>query len=59
MDKAYVRESEVPFTLRLHQPGSPVTEMAIFMSVQAYLYGLYSLIRYLWLNKTGAKVKNT
>jgi len=57
LDKIFVKESEEPMAAKLHKEGTPVVEMGIFMAVFAYLFGFYSLVRHLYNNGTGPKVK--
>ena len=58
LDKVFVRESESALTLRLHEPGSPLVDVGIFLVVFAYLYGVYVGVRQLWAAKAN-KVKGT
>jgi len=59
IDRVFVREPELPLTLRLHQKRTPILEMLIFTAIFAYLYGLYSALRHFYLRTGGSKVKGT
>lgn len=58
MDKVFVREGDSALTLRLHEPGSPLLDIVIFLAVFAYLYAFYAGVRNYWVNKDN-KVKGT
>ena len=58
LDKAYVLESDSPLTLRLHEPGNPLIEFAIFLATVLYLYAFQSIVRSHWATKAN-KVKGT
>ena len=45
LDKVYVKESDMPMTLRLHQLGEPLIEFSIFIAVFAYLVAIYTVMR--------------
>ena len=58
LDKVFVRENDAPLALRLHEPGNPLIDFAIFFATIIYLYAFYAGVQRYWATKAN-KVKGT